>query len=257
MNKDRKDLGGLYPAVLPTTEVSRGTSEQISLSEAVVYDFMPPMIGSRFMASESLKKRIHFYGQETGSFMDLEETNRQIAEEELNKGNLEEAIDAYKNCLHDAVGFLCAISTIQEHALLSISEYQRLDLDSRFGDLEGRLMAAISKEDISINAEKYSEFIKNVRNLEKRGHQLNQLFFMGESRWYEHIKAPSKYDPELGKEYIDVCVQMGKYSEASWVAAEMGNKEDAAKFKKLSKGQPKEHPRFREIYTKLGEDRDF
>jgi hypothetical protein len=257
MTPDNNLLFDRSPVHLPEMWMSRGTGEQVKIAEASAFDFMPQIIGNRFMVDEELRKRVHFYGQELGSLMALEDANRQLSEEELETGNLNGALDAYKNCLHNAVGFVSAMAAIQDGARLSTDEISRLNLDRRFGDLELKLAAAIVHQDIennsvSLDAEKYSAFVKKARELEKRSHQLNQLFFMEESEAYgENLKVRTKKNPKVGREYIDVSLQMEQFSTAAWIAQEMGNAKAQKKYERLAKSEPKENPRFKEIYNEI------
>ena len=135
----RPDFGELKRVKIDPDLLSRGTGQPVALQEAVVYDFMLPILGNRFRVDDTLRRGVHFFS-DNGSFMMGEEAFQELATQELNAGNLVPALEAYKSGLHKAVGFAGAMATLGDRALLSPAEIERFDLQRRFGAIEGGLI---------------------------------------------------------------------------------------------------------------------
>lgn len=243
----------LRHAEIPAEYTSRGTGELVPMREAVVLDFMPRLIGSRFMLDGKLRANLHRRG-ESRPFLFLEDVYSRLAEDELKDGNLTGALEAYKRALGSATGFVNFISMLGEGAPLNPEELSRLNLDQSFGALEARLMDAVLDQgtDLDFDANQYSDFVKEARFKKKRSLQLNQLFFFGESKAYEHLKA-TRGDPAIGKEYMELCVEMGDFGQAAMMAKEFGLSDEEARFRELDE-QKREDPKVKGYMDKLFDD---
>ena len=246
------DHGPLYQVSLPTELLSRGTGEEIPAREATAFDVMPQALGGMFMNSPELRRRIHFWGDHIGlSFWGCKETYASHASRLLARGDLEGCLDAYKRSLHYHLEFSGGIASLQHLWLLNSEEVERLDVGERHGNkfspLELRLLQAVGRQDTFFDPKVYAEFIREIRQLEKRRLQLNQLFWGGRSRAYEEIIAPGPKDPSLGKEYIDLCEKIGHFRTAARIAEEMGDIEAQAKYEELAKIQPEDSEELKAI----------
>ena len=109
------DFGELRRVQISPDLLSRGSGEQVTLQEATVYDFMPPILGNRFRVDPILRQGVHFFS-DAGSFMMGEEAFQELATNELQAGNLVPALEAYKRGLHKAVGFAGAMAALGDKA---------------------------------------------------------------------------------------------------------------------------------------------
>lgn len=241
------DFGELRRVEITPDLLSRGSGERIPLQEAVVYDFMPRILGSRFAGVTELRRAAHFTRCE-GSFMMTEEAQTELAEAELNAGNLTPALEAYKRGLNSAVGFVGAMAAMQDHALLSPAEVDRLNLGRRFGALEDRLIQQVVSQDIAFNSQRYIEWLNNVRKLEKDALSLNQQYFRGNS--------PLSGDPATGMRLRDTYAEMQRYKDAAWISKKLGDTEKEAEYTELAKTDPTENPKYQPIIWRIQKEYD-
>lgn len=248
--------------------LSRGTGQSVTLYDSVVYDFMPPILGNRFRVDETLKRGVHFFS-ETGSFMMGEEAFQELANRELGAGNLVSALEAYKRGLHKAVGFAGAMAMLEDGALLSPSEMDRFNLQSRFGTIERGLVGGIitAGEDTKIDLPDYAQWVAGVRILQRDALNLNRQYFgltpkypgnnfpSGDSRIWERDTSLME-DPETGTKLRDTYVQMQRYKDAAWISGRIGDEEAKAKYIELAESDPEKVPGYAEIYSKINE-REF
>lgn len=242
-----------YQPHIPSEILSRGTGEQVPVGEMTAFDVMPQLIGATYITDEAeLHPRVHFPGREIGSFMTLETVYAQLADQELAADNLPGAIDAYRCGVQRAVDLISAMArfgNMDGAELLMTPEnvQDRLALDIRFSGIEEQLAAKIWQGDVSFNPDEYKQFVDEVRRIEKRYTQLNQLFYFGQSTAFEPLEAPSKHDPEIGREYIDTCVAMNRYREAAHAAHTLGWNEEEATLAELAIQAPAENPHFKPL----------
>lgn len=263
----RPDFGELQRVKIDPELLSRGTGQPVVLQEAVVYDFMPPILGNRFRVDEILKHGVHFFS-ETGSFMMGEEAFQELATQELNAGNLVPALEAYKRGLHKAVGYAGAMAMLGDRALLSQTEIDRFDLPRRFGEIEGRSITMIIEagEDTKINLPEYATWVAGVRKLERDALRLNRAFF-GLTPKYSLDEIPRedpriwerdtslKGDIETGIKLRDTYAEMQKYRQAAWISGELGDEEAKARYEELAKTDPQDPPGYRDILYRI-QDRE-
>ncbi|MEK7095942.1 MAG: hypothetical protein AAB896_01485 [Patescibacteria group bacterium] len=243
----------LRHAEIPAEYTSRGTGELVPIREAVVLDFMPRLIGSRFMIDGKLRANLH-RRSESRPFLFLEDAYSILAEDELKDGNLTGALEAYKRALDSATRFVNFISMLGEGTLLNPEELSRLNLDQSFGALEATLMDAVLDQgtELAFDPKAYSDFVQDARLKKKRSLQLNQLFFFGSSRAYEHLEAMAG-DAAIGKEYMELCVEMGDFGHAAMMAKELGLSDEEARLRELDE-QKQEDPKVKEYMDKLFDD---
>lgn len=259
----KPDLTELRRIQIDPDLLSRGTGSPVVLQEAVVYDFMPPILGNRFRVDEILKRGVHFFS-DVGSFMMGEEAFQELATQELDAGNLVFALEAYKRGLHKAVGFAGAMTRLGDRALLSQTEIDRFDLPRRFGTIERRSISAIIKagEDTKIDLLDYAEWVAGVRRLERDASQLNQQYFdltpkypdndfsSGDSRIWERDTSLMG-NPETGTKLRDTYAQMQRYQYAAWISGKVGDKEAEVRYAELAKTDPQDPPGYGAILYEI------
>lgn len=250
-------------AHIQTEGTSRGTGAPVALHEAVVYDFMPPILGNQFRVNEQLRHATHFYGQ-TGSFMMRDEAYGKLAVKELEAGNLTEALEAYKRRLSAATGFISAMADVQSNALLSPEEVDRLQLDQSFGPIERRLVQAVTATggDSKIDMLDFAAWVAGVRGLERDAFSLSQAFSglkpnyplntfpVGDPRRFERDTS-LKDDLATGTKLRDAYAQMQHYRLAAWISKKIGDEEGLATYTKLAETEPQENPNFEPIMDKI------
>src|SRR3989344_3922862 len=252
------DFGELRRVQINPELLSRGSGERVALQDAVVYDFMPRILGSRSMGVDELRRATHFYSG-GGSFMMMDEAYGEVAEDELKSGNLTLALEAYKRRLHAAVGFVGAMAALGDKALLSSQEVDRLNLQSRFGALENRLIQTVVSQDIAFDLPKYIDWLNNVRRLEKDAAQLNRQYFNGtpkhpdnpEIKWTDpdYMDRSMVGDIGLGARLRDTYAQMQRYKDTAWISEKLGDAEGQAQYEDLAKTDPVENPKYQPIIS--------
>lgn len=250
MNKP--DFGELRRVQIDPDIFSRGTGQPVALQEAVVYDFMPPLLGNRFRVEETLKRGVHFLDT-TGSFMMAEEAYQEFANQELSGGNLVSALEAYKKGLQSAVGFAGAMSRLGDRALLSPAEIERFNLYRRFGALESGLVQALvaAGKDEKVDLPEYIKWLDRVRTLERDALLLNRQFFGLVPKYPDNDFPPG--DPriwerdttlagnlEVGTRLRDTYTEMQRYQSAAWISKEIGDQEAEIRYTELAQTDPGE-----------------
>lgn len=265
----RPDFGELQKVRIDPELLSRGTGQSVTLQEAVVYDFMPPVLGNRFRIDSTLRRGVHFFSN-AGSFMMGEEAFQELATKELAAGNLVPALEAYKRGLNKAVGFASAMAILGDGALLNQAEIDRFDLPRRFGVIERKSIAMIieAREDTKIDLPKYAAWVGGVRRLESDALRLNQAFFgltpkyninelpRGDQRVWERDTS-LKDDLVIGTQLRDTYAEMQQYRQAAWISGKMGDEETKARYEELAKTDPQDPPGYKEILRKIQDEYDI
>lgn len=261
------DFGELTRVQVSPDLLSRGSGEQVTLQEATVYDFMPPILGNRFRVDPTLRRGVHFFS-DAGSFMMGEEAFQELATKELDAGNLVPALEAYKRGLHKAVGFAGAMEMLGDRALLNQAEIDRFNLPRRFGTIERGMISMIvgAGEDTKIDLPEYAAWLAGVRGLEKDALRLNQQYFMGlpkhpenpDIKWTDpdFIDTTTVGDPAIGIRLRYTYAEMQKYKSAAWISDKLGDEEAKAKYEELAKAEPQDPPGYKEILRRINEEYD-
>lgn len=259
------DFGELRRVQINPDLLSRGSGERVALQEAVVYDFMPRILGSRFAGVADLRRATHFFSG-GGSFMMMEEAYSEVAKEELEVGNLTPALEAYKRGLHAAVGFVGAMAMLDDRALLSPQEIDRFNLRARFGALEDNLTHLVVSQNIAFDLPKYTKWLNNVRRLEKDALQLNRQYFIGvpkhpdnpEIKWTDpdYMDKSMVGNRELGIRLRDTYAQMQRYEDAARISNKLEDAEEETRYVELAQTDPVENPKYQPILRKIQEEHD-
>jgi hypothetical protein len=143
-------------------------------------------------------------------------------------------LEAYKRGIHKAIGFGSAMSMIQNHALLSDAEVDRLHLDRRFGNIERALIGLIMStgSDTKVNLSEYSAWLAGVRALEKAAQDQ-------QGDW-----------PQLR----DIYAQMQRYEKAAEVSSWFNDSEAEARYTELAKTDPQEPKGYLKILRRIEDD---
>jgi len=238
----------LFQVQMSQELLSRGTGETVPISEITALDVMPQIIGAAFLTNDDLRAGLHFHGEGYGPALAKEAAYSRLSHEELANGNVTESLAAYRRGLHHAiswVGMVASMGAAQGgRVLLTPRDLQSMNVASRFKPLEGQLSTQLWQSNFSFNPDEYTTFVKETRRLEKRRLQLHQLFFLGESNAYEPLQASQVHDPEIGREYLETCIAMRRFKEASWVSRRLSRPEEEAALLEKAKTEPKDNPRF-------------
>ena len=251
-----KDFSNLSQVVISPILLSRGTGEIVKRDEVTVYDYMPRILGDRFRAVGELRERAHFYGEHTSApYLICEEAHKAVAREELRLGNLNAALDSYKNALESKIGFVGAISAIQAIAMLNPEEIQRLNIGPTFEEIESRLLQGVVSQDVAFDLAQYKTFVEEARTLKRDAFHLSQIYFFGAkgNPWED---MAGMRNPTTGAKLRDTYDRMRRFSDAAWISRELGDKEGEVKYEELAKTQPKDNPKFKPICDRLYEEWD-
>lgn len=247
--------------------LSRGTGQSVLLQDSVVYDFMLPILGNRFRVDPILNRGVHFFS-DSGSFMQGEEAFHELATNEINAGNLVPALEAYKRSLHKAVGFAGAMAMLGDAALLSPAEIDRFNLQNRFGGIERGMIRMIiaTGDDTKVNLPEYTEWVTEVRTLQRESRVLGSQFHWAVQKHPEDKNMDPSHpdywdkslvgDPKIGKRLLEDYIQMQQYKLAAGVAERLGDAEGQAKYTELAKTDPQDPPGYKKILWRIQEEDD-
>ncbi len=245
MSKDIKQLSTLK---INPEMISRGTGQKINLSEATVYDFMPRIVGNRFREITPLRNAVHLYQEVSGPNLACEQAYTLLAIQELKEGNLDPALEAYKNALYYATHFLKGMTLMQNVALVTVEETQRLDFSS-FQPLEEDLIQIVAAQKAVFDITAYVAFLDEVRALEKSASDLTGRYF--------RLMSEERDNPELGKELRDLSLRMRRYSDAALISEKLGEADAEQEYRELSKNEPKTNPKLNQILKPLLDQYDY
>ena len=247
---DRR-LDNLKHPVIPSEFSSRGTGETVPLDEAFILDFMPRLLGSRFMIDDSLRVRLH---RETASglFMFLEEAYQKLTEEHLKDGNLTEALEAYRVALQAATTFVKIMNRMGENALLNQDEMSRLNLDEYFGGIETKLMDAVLDEgtDLDFSMDDYADFVRAQSLLENRRFQINPYFVRNMDGDIVEVRT-REGTPRFGEETMELFEDMGLFGDAAFMAKELGLTDEEARLKEMELAIQDDNPKSQAFIDRL------
>lgn len=187
-----------YQVEISPDLLSRGSGETIGRNEAVVYDFMPLILGSRFAVVPQLKRATHFFGGEGVPFSFSQQAYIQAAKEEIidPEGSLTTALELYKRGLHAHTQFAYLFSRAGDLALLTQADLDSLHLGRDLVEIEEILIQRVAQADISVDTAKYRAWLKQVRELE--------MVFRGQDDGEDHTR-----------EFRDTYAKMKRYGDAS------------------------------------------
>lgn len=171
----------------------RGTGKPIAREDAVVYDFMPVVLGDQFRTDRILSKMLLRPAPEEGPFMVMKDAYEALGNKYLEKDKVRSALECYRIAMDSATGFAGFVSGIQESALLSPQEIRKMKI---FSPLESRLIEKLIKER-QADPEKYAQWVEELRAAKKAWGGLNMDRTTYGSR-----------------EYVEACLAIGEYQEA-------------------------------------------
>lgn len=138
----------------------RGTDKEIPLREAIVYDFMPYVIGERFRKEKVLLNRVFFDAPVDAPFILKSVAYETLGLIYLNKKDLIPALDCYRIFLDSRLNFVKVMSRIQNNALLNSSEKNALKFESV---LEEKLVREVLNLNVKADLEAYSYWVEALR----------------------------------------------------------------------------------------------
>ena len=279
-------LKGRYSVEFPPFYTSRGTGEVLNPNETTVYDFMPNFLGEQFRIRPELRLQSHRhsnYDTPNAPFMAMEKAYRRLAEQELEEGNLVQALEAYKRALWNATVFSAAIASVGEHSIVDQGELDVLKMD--FGDLEDKLINALThfyipdieeqtatairfqddtlrnaaftslmatvREKIPFDQEAYKAFVKEVRQVKAEGARLQNLFWEGDERGSNHADYSKAKNPEVGRQLAQTWAKTGDYNYPVGISHTIKDEEGIRRYTELAKQEPTENPRLRRILYEI------
>ena len=152
----------------------RGTGREIDRANAIVYDFMPIIIGDEFRTNKILSRQLFREPPVDG----IGEAYDLLGTRYLKKRQITEALECYKFSLEGQIHFIDVISAVQESALLTQEEVSRLDLDSSIEKSLIQYLVKNRKEKVNLGL--YSAWLDRLRAgylLEKQYNQDNNECF--------------------------------------------------------------------------------
>ncbi len=217
---------------IPKKVKQRGIGKEIDRKEATVFDFMPVILGNEFRTNDILSRQLFRDPPARGPFMLMNRAYPMLGTRYFNEEEITPALECYKFTLDAQTGFISFVSSVQ-NALLTQEEISNLRLGS---PLETSLINELSmnRKDLNIDIEEYARWLEGLRTLKNQRHLLNKEVyslcpFNGwdkikgvQSGYHKKLKkwVPTKNYPlsnefkDCAKQYIDICVSMGKFDEA-------------------------------------------
>jgi len=205
----------LSRVALPTDISQRGTGKAINREEALVYDFMPIILGERFRVDSTLSKMLLRPAPEDAPFMLKADAYETLGKKYVKNGEWTPALECYRIALDSRTSFVKIMSRIQEHALLNQNEIGHLDLST---ELEKGLMKWAMESGERCEPDAYFSWAEELRSSRKNWLESNKNNF-------------------ASKEYVEACLKIGEYDQALIIAKRL---KDQILIEKLKQAQPKE-----------------
>lgn len=205
----------LFKVSLSHYITQRGTGQTIQREEAVVYGFMPVVLGERFRTDDILSRMLLREAPVDGPFMLQTEAYETLGLRYLREGNMIAALECYRIALDSRTSFAGSIADIQEIALLNKKEIQQMTVAT---DLETKLVAGMVTPNGRTDLAVYTAWVEGLRTAHKHWRELNKRAYGS-------------------REYGEACLRIGMYEEAHHVARELRSRSMAQRVREL---QPKE-----------------
>jgi hypothetical protein len=209
----------------------RGTGKEIDREDALVFDFMPVLLGNEFKTDKTLSKMLLREAPEDGPFMLMQEAYTLLGKRYIKNRELMPALECYKFALDNQTGFISFISSIQKNALLNPEEISHLKLYTPF---EGSLMKEIAKKKNKINLNEYYSWLDNLRSLKKEYNKLQEKvtdldpldcwetkkgILFGKTIGKTKDKPVNKYNFSEEfyhnvRDFVDICIKIGDFENA-------------------------------------------
>jgi hypothetical protein len=186
---------------VPSKIVNPSSTKKIPLEEAVVFDFMPPIVGDQYRTDPILNKQLFRKTPVSGPFIAMNQAYTSLAESELEKGNITAALEAHKFARDSNRMFTTFIGRMQDKFLLSSDEMSNLNTD--YSDLDIALARKLESSGAKIDHKVYSQWLDETRGSYAEWHRLNQTKF-------------GSYD------YIKACLEVGRVEEARHLTEDLG-----------------------------------
>jgi hypothetical protein len=244
----------LFGVEVPGEIASRGTGEQVVLNEACVFDFMPPLVGSRFMLSPALQQRVYYggAGEQGMPLMDAMQAYSAASEEALRAGDVDDALGSYQCSLRAATIFTRYMHGLQDVVLLNTRELGALGF-AQYSRLEAALQERIAQTDAGYNPGEYAAFVREIRTDQGRERELNGLFFQGFS---SHMERNEAFEPAVAQECTALLAKMGRFKQAASYAEHAGLTEEAAAYRARVGEEPGDSERARRHLQRVRDQRE-
>jgi hypothetical protein len=224
----RREDAPCYSVEITNAMRSRGTGETVNRSELMALDVVPALIGSRFREVPRLRGRRHLYGSHVGvPFLAIQEGYNNYARDALDKSQIPEAVEGYVRGIHYGLEWTRGVQLLGGAILLTPGEIGKLDPGSEVKELEEGLLRAITSQEVAFNPTTYADFIRKMRDEERKSLILKRRFF--------NVGAGESHDPEIGREYFDLLVKMGRYDDAAWIAQKLGYTEKKQTYEEMAR----------------------
>ncbi len=191
----------LSRVVLPEYVKQRGTGKAIQRNEAIVYDFMPGILGDQFRTDAILSGMILRPAPEHAPFILETDAYETLGLRYVKEKEIIPAMECYRIALNSRTSFARAIADLQGSALLNPGELEHL-ADS---PLEDKLIASAIRLRKKYSQSAYTAWVEELRTAYKQWRDLNKTAYGS-------------------REYIEACLRIGEYKEAILLAKELGDK---------------------------------
>ncbi|MFH1400131.1 MAG: hypothetical protein ABIH41_01305 [Nanoarchaeota archaeon] len=187
---------------IPTEVRQRGSGKEIPRVQAIVFDFMPPLLGNEFRVDPTLSMQLFRDDPVGGPMRLMDDAYTRLGQHYTDKGALTPALKCYKFALHHRTGFVSFISSVQDAALLTQDEIAHLDLNS---PLEEALIRAVYKKRPEVDQDLYHAWLDHLRASHAHYLQLNRK--------------------EYGsRQYLESLLVIGNHEQAMYFAKESGDR---------------------------------
>lgn len=180
----------------------RGTGQAIHRDEAIVYDFMPVILGDQFRIDDILSKMLLRRAPVDAPFMLAADAYEKLGLRYVTHDELVPALECYRIALDSRTSFTAAIASMGRSALLNPNEIKHLDLST---DLERKLVENVAKSGRTYDQQAYSSWLEGLKAARKQWLGLNKTAYGS-------------------KAYVEACLPVGEYQEALLNAQELGDK---------------------------------
>ena len=193
---------GLSKVELSEYISQRGTGQAIEREGALVYDFMPVVLGDEFRTNDVLSRMLLRPAPKDAPFILQSDAYETLGLKYVDEENLVPALECYRIALNSRTTFAMFMARIQEAALLNQHEIDHLDVST---DLERKLVEEVVKSNGKHDQVAYNTWVEELRTAQKT--------------WLE-LDGSNNYG---SRKYVEACLRIGEYERAIANAESLGD----------------------------------
>jgi hypothetical protein len=168
-----------FKAEISDYVLQRGTGKPVERNKAIVYDFMPVILGEMFRTDEILSKMLLRPPPVTGPFMLQAKAYEKLGLIYVMQGELIPALECYRISLDSKMAFKKYVGDIQENALLNHKEMEFLEKPN---DMEKKLVSKVLNLNLKPDRNVYNSWVEELRATKSNTTKQNGVVFNSPER---------------------------------------------------------------------------